>query len=105
MFELGVYCLLQSGMKIMRHSMFDLAVIVSAVCRSDILLGVIRHTDKHGMSACHVTRYGLLNCHSSGAFVSLLQAHPHLYVTDLNTLSIHLFLHNPEKKKTPNPQI
>lgn len=105
MFELGVYCLLQSGMKIMCHSMFDLAVIVSAVCRSDIRLGVIRHTDKHGMSACHVTRYGLLNCHSSGAFVSLLQAHPHLYVTDLNTLSIHLFLHNPEKKKTANPQI
>lgn len=57
------------------------------------------------MLACHVTRYGLLDCHSSGAFVSLLQAHPHLYVTDLNTLGIHLFLHNPEKKKTPNPQI
>lgn len=105
MFELGAYCLLQSGMKSIRHSMFDVAVIVSAVCRSDILLSVIRHKGKHGMSACHVTRYGLLNCHSSGAFVSLLQAHPHLYVTDLNTLGIHLFLHNPEKKTPPNPQI
>lgn len=103
LFELGSLLspLCLSGMKSMCHSTYGLTVIVGAA-----LFGGEWHfpwcnythrNTRHVNMSC-VTRSGLLHCHCGGTLVLLSKTHPHLYVIDLNTLVIHFFSHNPEKK-------
>lgn len=103
LFELGSLLspLCSSGMKSMCHSTYGLTVIVGAA-----LFGGEWHfpwcnythrNTRHVNMSC-VTRSGLLHCHCGGTLVFLSKTHPHLYVIDLNTLVIHFFSHNPEKK-------